>query len=151
MNSDPPTDQAVQLFITQVMYPTDQHTNLVLCAQLLSRVQLFATSWTIAHQVPLSMGFSREEDWSELPFPPPGYLPNSGNDPVSLASPALAGGFFTTEPPGKPNLVLSHPTYQNSQQLHTTHMPTLLWSCAPCHPHRPVLPRIPGYIDLVAL
>ena len=96
MNSDPPTDQAVQLFITQVMYPTDQHTNLVLCAQLLSRVRLLATSWTIVHQVPLSMGFSREEDWSELPFPPPGYLPNSGIDPVSLASPALAGGFFTT-------------------------------------------------------
>ena len=106
MNTGPSTDQTVQLFITQAMYPTDQHTRLLLCAQLLSRVRLFATPWAIAHQVPLSMVFSRQEDWSELRFPPPGYLPNSGIDPVSPASPALAGGFFTTEPPGKPNFVL---------------------------------------------
>ena len=106
MNSGPSTDQAVQLFITQGMYPTDQHTNFVLCAQLLSRFRLFATPWTVAHQVPLSMGFSRQEDWSELPFPPLGYLPDPGIDLVSPAFPALAGGFFTTEPPGTPSLVL---------------------------------------------
>ena len=66
---------------------------------LLSRVRLFATSWTVAHQAPLSMIFSRQEYWSGLPFPSPGDLPNPGIEP---AYPALAGGFFTTELPGKP-------------------------------------------------
>ena len=51
---------------------------------------------------PLSMEFSRQEYWSGLPFPTPGDLSNSGIEPVSLASPALAGRFFTTVPPGKP-------------------------------------------------
>ena len=61
-----------------------------------SHVQLFATPWTIVHQAPLSMGFSRKEYWSGLPCPLPGDLPNSGIEPVSLMSPALAGVFFTT-------------------------------------------------------
>ena len=56
----------------------------------LSRVQLFMTPWTGAHQAPLSIGFSRQEYWSGLPFPSPGDLPEA------LTSPALAGGFFTT-------------------------------------------------------
>ena len=56
---------------------------------------LFATRWTAAHQVPLSMGFSRQEHWSGMPFPPPGELPDPGVEPRSLTSPALAGGFFT--------------------------------------------------------
>ena len=56
-------------------------------------------------QVPLSMEFSRHEHWSGLPFPTPGDHPDPGIDPVPLASPALAGGFFTTEPPGKPNYI----------------------------------------------
>ena len=58
------------------------------------------TPWTVACQAPLSMGFSRQEYWSRLPFLPPGDLPNPGMEPESSASPALAGGFFTTEPPG---------------------------------------------------
>ena len=59
------------------------------------------TQWylTVACQPPLSMGFPRQEYWSGLPFPSPGDLPNPGIHP---ASPALAGGFFTTKPPGKP-------------------------------------------------
>ena len=61
-----------------------------------SCVRLFATPQTVAHQAPLSMGFSRQEYWSGLPCPPPGELPNPGNEPVSLISPVLAGGFFTT-------------------------------------------------------
>ena len=65
------------------------------CSQLLSPVQLFATPWTVACQAPLSMGFSRQEYWSGLLFPP-GDLPSPGIEP---ASPALADGFFTTEPP----------------------------------------------------
>ena len=56
----------------------------------------FATLWTVVHQAPLSMGFSRQEYWSELPFPPPGDLPDSGIELVSLVSHALAGEFFTT-------------------------------------------------------
>ena len=63
---------------------------------MLSCVQLFATPWTVAHQDPLSVGFSRQEYWSGFPFPPPGALPNPGIEPASLTSPALASGFFTT-------------------------------------------------------
>ena len=65
-------------------------------AKSLSRVQLFVTLWTVAHQAPLSMGFSRQEYWSGLPCPPTGDLPNPGIEPVFLMSPALAGEFFTT-------------------------------------------------------
>ena len=57
------------------------------------------TPWIVAHQAPLSMGFLRQEYWSWLPFPSPGDLPDPGIEPMS---PALAGGFFTTEPSGKP-------------------------------------------------
>ena len=49
-----------------------------------------------SRQAPLSTGFSRQEHWSGLPFPPPGHLPDPGIEPTSLMSPALAGGFFTT-------------------------------------------------------
>ena len=59
-----------------------------------SRVQLFATLWTIAHQTPLSMRFSRKDYWSGLPCPPPGDLPNPAVEPTSLISLALAGGLF---------------------------------------------------------
>ena len=68
--------------------------------QILSCVLLIATPGTVAHQAPLSVGFSRQEYWSGLSFPSPGDLPNSG---TKLVSPALAGGLFTTEPPKKPN------------------------------------------------
>ena len=66
-----------------------------LCAKSLSRVRLFVTPWAVAHQGPLSMGFSRQEYWSGLPFPSPGDLPHPGIDPMSLMSPALTGEFFT--------------------------------------------------------
>ena len=59
-----------------------------------------ATPWTVAHQVSLSMGFSRQEYWSGLPFLPPESFPDPGIEPTS---PALAGGFFTTKSPGKPS------------------------------------------------
>ena len=61
-----------------------------------SRVQLFATLWTVAHQDPLSVGFSRQEYWSGLPCPPEGDFPDPWIEPASFRSPALAGGFFTT-------------------------------------------------------
>ena len=55
----------------------------------------------VAHQASLSMGFSRQEYWSGLPCPPPGDLPDPGNEPISPASPALAGRFLTADPLGK--------------------------------------------------
>ena len=70
----------------------------MLTTQLLGHVRLYATPWTVAHQVPLSMEFSRQEYWSGLPFPSPEDLLDPGIEP---ASPALAGRFFTTEPPEK--------------------------------------------------
>ena len=73
-------------------------------AQLFSRVWLFVTPQTVAHQAPLSMGLSQQEYWSGLPCPPLGDLPDPGIEPMSPESPVLAGRFFTTEPPGKPLL-----------------------------------------------
>ena len=63
-------------------------------------VRLFVTLWAVAHQATLSVGFPRLEYWSGLPLLPPGDLPNPGIEPESLASPALAGRFFSTVPPG---------------------------------------------------
>ena len=74
-----------------------------MCECMLScftRVRLFATLWVIAHHSPLSVGFSRQEYWSGLPFPPPGDLLNPGIEP---ASPALQADSLPTEPPRGPN------------------------------------------------
>ena len=65
----------------------------------LSHVWLFATPWTVAYQAPSSMGFSRQEYWSGLPFPSPGDLPDPGIEP---GSPAFQADALTSEPPGKP-------------------------------------------------
>ena len=76
------------------------------CRQILSQLSHkgspFICYHSVTRQAPLSVGFSRQEYWSGLPFPPPGDLPNPGIEPMS---PALAGGFFTTEPPGKSNIM----------------------------------------------
>ena len=74
----------------------------VIVVYLLSHIQLFGTPWTVASLVPQSMGSSRQAYWSGLPFPPPWDLPDPGFEPTSPTFPALAGIFFTTEPPGKP-------------------------------------------------
>ena len=68
-----------------------------MCVCVLSCVRLLATPWTVARQAPLSLRFSRQEYWRGLPCPPPGDLPNPEMESMS---PALAGGFFTTAPPG---------------------------------------------------
>ena len=79
---------------------------------MFSCVQLFVIPGTVALQAPLSMGFPKQEYWSELPFPTPGDLPDPGIKPIP---PALAGGFFTTAPPGKqvsfysPDLLMNKP------------------------------------------
>ena len=64
--------------------------------KLLSRVTLFATPWTVVYQASLSMGFSRQEYWSGLPFPSPGDLPDPGMKP---GSPVLEADVLTSEPP----------------------------------------------------
>ena len=70
---------------------------LAVVVQSLSCVSLFVTPWAVACQAPLSMGFPKQENWSRLPFSSPGDLPKPGIEPTT---PALAGGFLTTEPPG---------------------------------------------------
>ena len=66
----------------------------VSCVLLLNHVCLFVNQWTIFHHAPLCMEFFRQEYWSQLPFPSPGDLPDPGTEPVSAASPTLAGGLF---------------------------------------------------------
>ena len=79
------------------------------------------TLWTVAHQAPLSMGFSRQEYWSGLPSPPPGDLPNPGIEPVSLMSPALAS--FTT---GSLPLVPQDREIRRQDRRHSTPQARLL-------------------------
>ena len=90
----------------------------------LSHVQLFVTPWTIACQAPPSMGFSRQEHWSGLPFPSPGDLPDPGMDP---GSPALQEDPLPSEPPG-------NPTYQfRSVQFSSVQLLSRVWLFAtPC-------------------
>ena len=80
-----------------------------------SHVQLFAILWTIARQAPLSMGFSRQEYWTGLPCRPPGDLPDPGIKLISLRSPALSGGFFTTSAIWEAHIYTSGKSY-----IHTT-------------------------------
>ena len=85
--------------LRQLWLPSPSPSIYMFCECMLSHfshVRLFATLCTAAHQVPLSTGFSSQEYWSGLPFPPPEDLSNPGIEPVSLMSPALASGFFTT-------------------------------------------------------
>ena len=79
---------------------------IALSVLVLSRVQLFAATWTVVHQAPLYETFSRQKYWTGLPFPTPGDLPDPGIEAASLMSPALAGRFFTTVPAGKPSTSL---------------------------------------------
>ena len=75
-------------------------------------VRLFVTPWTVAYQAPPSMGFSRQECWSGLPFPSPGDLPDPGNKP---GSPALWAGALPSEPPGKPILTKEARIYNGAK------------------------------------
>ena len=93
--------QKIGLWNSKILCDKFWHRNPVPACSITSVMSgLFGALWTVACQAPLSMGFSRQEYWSELPFPPPGDFPDSGIKPVSTA---LAGEFFTTEPPGKPH------------------------------------------------
>ena len=79
--------------------------------QIYSVMSDFVSLWTISRQSPLSMEFSRQEYWSEVPFPPPGGLLDPGIKPMSLAFLALAGEFFTTITPGNPDISVLSPKY----------------------------------------
>ena len=82
------------------IFPNASHYDFsYMCVLSLSHDRLFTTLWPVACQAPLFMGFSWQEYWSGLPFPPPGNLAHPGIEPTP---PALAGGFFTAEPPGEP-------------------------------------------------
>ena len=98
------------------------------CAQSISPVQLYATPRTVASQAPLSMGFPKQEYWSGLPFPTLEDLLDTGIKPTS---PALAGGFFTTEPPGKPllNSYLRYIIFQAHKNKIVTWL-SLIWKGA---------------------
>ena len=78
--------------------------NISACVCMLSCIQLFAAPRTVAHQAPLSIGFSRQEYWSGLPFPSLGHLPDPG---IEHRSPASQADSFPSMPPGKPSLPIS--------------------------------------------
>ena len=82
-----------------------------------------ATPWTVTCQAPLSMRFSRQEYWCELPFPTPRDLPDSGIKPTFLASPALAGGFFTTNATWEAQIPKQPPSKQYNGQSCSLMMP----------------------------
>ena len=87
----------LQLINAVIQQKLIQHCKATMCS--------VAQSWTVACQAPQSVEFARQEYWSKLPFPPLGDLPNPGTEPSSPVSPALAGGFFITVPPGKPKAI----------------------------------------------
>ena len=94
----------------------------MLCAQSLSRVQLFGAPWTVARQAPLSIEPSRQEYWRGFPFPILGDRPNSWIEPVSLTSPTLRAGSLSLAPPGKPEAILQR---QNILPLPLPHLTVL--------------------------
>ena len=81
----------------------------------LSRVRLFATLWTVAHQAPLSVKFSRQEYWGGWPCPPPGGLPAPG---IESRSPALQAHSLPSEPPGKPIIMRGVNISLSTQSFH---------------------------------
>ena len=89
-------------------------TNICMCRlSCFSRVWLFATPWTVAHQAPLSMGFSRQEYWSGLPCPPPGDLPNPGIKPASPATSVSQVGSLPLSHQGSPNNCIPSPQFNS--------------------------------------
>jgi len=98
----------------------------VLC--VLRHFSVMSDSWArvriVAHQPPLSMGFSRQEYWRGLPCPPPGDLPNQGIEPVFFMSPSLAGGFFTSSASGKPHIGVPKPWVPLSRIPSSFHIAT---------------------------
>ena len=104
-------------------------------AWVLSRfscVQLFTILWTVACQASLSMGFSRQEYWSGLPCPPPEDLSSPGIKPVSLMSPASAGGFFTTGTTWEAHIQVINLTKKHFSIMQICNLSRRMDSLAPC-------------------
>ena len=104
---------------------------------VLSCVQLFSTPWTIAREAPLSMGFSRQDSWSGLTFPPPGDFPDPALEPGPPAAIALEGDFITIEPPRKPWKTEHQGANGGFKKYTNTCLllpPSLLSSCVPSFP-----------------
>ena len=91
----------------------------------LSHVQLFVTPWTVAHQAPQSMGFSRQEYRSGLPLPSPGDLPDPG---IEAGSPVLQADSLPSEPPGRPHVVVQLPANALGQRLFAVERQAPVWS-----------------------
>ena len=89
------------------------------CVHVFSVMSNLAAPWTVAHQAPLSLGFSRQGYCSRLPFPTPGDLPDPGIEPTSPMSPVPAGGFFTIVSPGKPH----YEKYLGTNRIHRKYCP----------------------------
>ena len=97
MKSTPPLTSSGEKAHAQQQRPsTAKIQSINVHANLVQSCSSLCDPWTVAHQAPLSMGFSRQKYWSGLPFPSPGDLPDPGTELASLMSPALAGRFFTT-------------------------------------------------------
>ena len=107
------------------------------------------TTWTAARQAPLSMGFSTQDHWSGLPFPPPVDLPDAEIKP---ACPALAEGFLTTEPPGEPKAAVLPIKKESKANKGGARFPPDVQSRSPhpqphqspCHPHSVARPSFPS-------
>ena len=89
------------LHFRQILYQLSYQGSKNTGTKTLQSCLILVTPWTVVCRIPLSMGFFRQEYWSGLPFPSPGDLPDPGIEPASPVPPALAGRFFTSEPPGK--------------------------------------------------
>ena len=111
--SEGPAVGGGQVLRTEVVFKDTCATN-----KSLSHVQLFSTPWTIARQAPLSMGFSRQEYWSGLPFPSPGDLPDSGIEPEF---PAGQADPLPSEPPGEPLRGWGKPIFYSVSTFHHIH------------------------------
>ena len=106
--------------LTEVYTVFSLETGMKVKVKSLNHVRLFATPWTIAYQAPLSVGFSRQEYWSGLPFPSPGGLPNPGIEP---GYPTLQTGSLPSEPSGK----LVYQTVKNLPAMRETWLRSLGW------------------------
>ena len=111
--------------------PTSIKGKCVCAVSHFSRIWLFVILWTVALQAPLSIGFAKQEYWSGLPFPSPGDIPNPGIKPTS---PALAGRFFISEPPGKPLSTCRSTKCRGTKMLAQVHL---------------ILPLVPGVESII--
>ena len=114
---------------------------------LFIHVRFFVTLWAVACQAPLSMGFSRQEYWRGLSWPPPGDLPNPKIEPMSPVSPALASRFLPAEPLGKPFTCTRKPN-NSHDSLFSLFLPYLLY-CRDLEPNPQYLWYMPVYVVLL--